>query len=117
MCINGGTILSYTGRQYGLLVICATLDFLALSFSVIAFQSCELGFISLFGYLIVIYSFLADTFVFCENFTAMEVSGCLMIFTVTLGIGTFKYLMDRKEKENLSKVNLLVDKDSEKKSK
>jgi hypothetical protein len=30
----------------------------------------------------------------------MEVSGCFVIFSVTLGIGTYKYLMDWKQKEN-----------------
>ena len=35
--INGGSIFSYTGQQYGLLVLCAFLDFLSLSFSVITF--------------------------------------------------------------------------------
>ena len=35
--INGGTMFSYTGRQYGLLTLCAVLDFLALSCTVITF--------------------------------------------------------------------------------
>jgi len=93
--INGGTIFSYSGRQYGLLVLCAFLDFLGLSCSVITFQSCEMGFISLFGYLIVVYSFLADLFVFHETFGLMEICGTLVILTVTMGVGLYKYWLER----------------------
>ena len=94
--INGGTFFSYTARQYGLLTLCAFLDFLGLSFSVITFQSCEMGFISLFGYLIVVYSFLGDIFVFHETFSTLELLGTLVILTVTMGVGLYKYWLEKR---------------------
>jgi len=92
---NGGTILTYTGRQYCLLLLCACLDFLALSFSVITFQSCEMGFISLFGYLIVVYSFLADILVFHVSFSTLGLLGTVVILIVSMGVGCYKYWKER----------------------
>jgi drug/metabolite transporter (DMT)-like permease len=97
------SFFSYTGRQYGLLTLCGFLDFIGLSCMTIAFQACELGFIGLFGYLIVVYSFLADIFVFHETFKTLELLGCLLIACVTLGVGLYKYWLERREQSGFVK--------------
>ena len=50
-------------------MLCALLDFSALSCQVIACQSGDLGFVSIIGYSLVLYSFLADLVVFHVTLT------------------------------------------------
>ena len=70
-------------------MLAATLvDTLTVYSMTIAFQSDSSGFVSIISYVIVIYAFLADCFVFKEQFTWVELVGaaCILIVTVYTSI-------------------------------
>ena len=94
------SIFTYTGRQYALLTLCGFLDTLSLAFTVIAFQAGSLSFISLFGYMFVVYSFFADMFIFDETFSTREILGCLLILSVTVAVVLYKYWLEKKKSDS-----------------
>jgi len=87
---------AYTGRQYAIIAAISCIDFVCLISIVIAQQSCELGFISMFGYLYVVWSFLADIFVFHETFNSVEMIGAALIMAVTVTVAFVKLYNEKK---------------------
>lgn len=66
------------------------IDIAGVTAQVIAFQSDKLGFVSLVGFMIVFYAFLADIFIFAETLTALQTAGALLILCVTVIVSIFK---------------------------
>lgn len=66
------------------------IDFIALNSLNIAFQSDKSGFVSIIGYLCVVYGFLADEFIFQKPITGFDLGGALVIFVVTVGVAAYK---------------------------
>jgi len=88
--VNGNGYRIYTGRQYGLMFLTAFIDTFALLSVTIAFQADSTGFVSIIGYMIVVYGFLADLFLFKQSITGIDLIGALLIFTTTVGIAIYK---------------------------
>jgi drug/metabolite transporter (DMT)-like permease len=78
-----------------------------LSSSIIATQACSLSFVSLFGYLIVFYAFLADTFVFHVSFSMMQLLGAMTILGATVTVGVLKFCRETQKSDDtsFSKIN------------
>lgn len=66
------------------------IDFIGLNAQNIAFQNDKSGFISIFGYLAVVYSFIADEFIFRAPVSGFDLFGAVTIFTVTVGVAIYK---------------------------
>ena len=77
-------------QTYGYLFLACMFNFVELNSQNIAFQSDSSGFVSVVGYLVVFYGFLADEFVFKRPIAGLELAGAIMIFTVTVGVTVFK---------------------------
>jgi len=56
----------------------------------IAFQSDSSGFISILGYIVILYGFLADEFIFGTSITGFDLIGAVLIFTVTVSVTIYK---------------------------
>jgi len=65
----------------------------------IAFQNEDTGFVSLVGYMAIVYALLADLFIFGENLGTTELLGCLFVILVTLTVA--KYRFDRSKQQHL----------------
>jgi len=89
-------IFNYPAESLIILGICAVLDFSALSTQVIACQSGELGLVSIIGYSIVIYSFLADLIIFHVTLTGLQFLGAGIILVVTIGTVLIKNNLAKK---------------------
>ena len=90
---------AYTSRQWTLLMTAALIDFVILSASIIATQATSLSFISLIGYLIVFYAFLADIFIFHESFSLMQAQGAASILGATVAVSVLKFCQERKRND------------------
>lgn len=66
------------------------LDFISMNSQNIAFQSDSSGFVAVIGYLIVLYGFLADEFIFDSAITGFDLVGACIILFVTVGVTVFK---------------------------
>ena len=62
-----GEFRIYTPFQYLILAIAATFDCIACNSMTIAFQADGSGFVSLLGYGVIVYSFLADILIFKDD--------------------------------------------------
>jgi len=71
----------------------------------IAFQSDSSGFVAVIGYLIVLYGFLADEFIFDSVITGFDLVGACMILFVTVGVTIYKLKQkfDEQKKASLIK--------------
>ncbi len=56
----------------------------------IAFQSDSSGFVSILGYILILYGFLADEFIFGSSITGYDLLGAILIFVVTIGVTIVK---------------------------
>ena len=65
-------------------------DFVVVGSNIIAFQSDSSGFISLLGYMQVVYAFLFDIFVFKSTLSALQVGSALLICATTLTMAVYK---------------------------
>ena len=72
------------------MILCCCFDFVSLNSQTIAFQSDSSGFVSLIGYMSVLYAFLFDFFVFHEQISTVEICGALLILTVTIVVSVKK---------------------------
>lgn len=86
-----GTFLEvHSLLTYEYLLLACFFNFIELNSQNIAFQSDSSGFVSVVGYLVVFYGFLADEFVFKRPIAGLELAGACMIFVVTVGVTVFK---------------------------
>lgn len=78
------TLFNYSATVYWLIFGAAIADTLGVYSMTIAFQSDTSGFVSLISYINVIYAFLADYFIFKENFAWVELLAAVVILVVTV---------------------------------
>lgn len=73
----------------------------------IAFQSDSSGFVSLIGYINILYAFLCDRIIFNETFSMTEVIGALVILTVTILVTAYKLYESEQQKKELDESALM----------
>ena len=88
--ITGNDFRIYTWTQYGTILLCCVFDFIALNCQTVAFQSDSSGFVSLIGYMAVLYAFIVDYLVFHESISLVEICGAILILTVTILVSVKK---------------------------
>jgi len=84
----------------GLVLMCV-LDFVSLNSQNIAYQSDSSGFVAVIGYLITVYGFLADLLIFDSPITGFDLTGAVLILTVTVSVTVYK--LKQKFDENKTK--------------
>ena len=67
--------------------------------SFIAFQSDNSGFVSLIGYLGIVYAFIADIIIFSESFNWVELLAAIIIVIVTVGTSIYKIIEAKRQAE------------------
>lgn len=75
-------------------------DNLSLNSQTIAFQSDSSGFVSLVGYVAVLYAFLADYLILGETISVTEMVGAALILSVTVWVSVLKIRAQNAEKED-----------------
>ena len=102
----------YTGEQYLILLVASTFDCVACNSMTIAYQRDSSGFVSLLGYAIILYGFLADLIFFNEEIQTLQLLGALIIFAATFIVAVYKLCEAFKErklaqlKEGMAKVGI-----------
>ena len=81
---NGLQLFNYSSDVYWLMLGAALVDTITVFSMTIAFQSDRSGFVSLFSYLTVLYAFVADSLIFQESFTWVEMVAAILILVVTI---------------------------------
>jgi drug/metabolite transporter (DMT)-like permease len=71
-------------------------DFLGTYSQVTAFSCDSSGFVALLGYIIVVYSFLVDEYIFNLPITGLDILGTILIVVVTVTTTVYKVRMSRK---------------------
>jgi len=90
LIITGSVFETHSWSIYGYLLLTCFLDFISMNSQNIAFQSDSSGFVAVIGYLIVLYGFLADEFIFDSVITGFDLVGACMILFVTVGVTVYK---------------------------
>ena len=85
-----GEFRMYTALQYLILTAAALTDTVCVNSMTIAYQSDSSGFVSLLGYTIVFYGFLADIVVFNEDIQGLELAGALLVLAATVVVAVIK---------------------------
>ena len=67
----------YTGEQFGFTFLLSCVNFIGLNCQTIALQNERSGFITLLGYIGLVYAFLGDIFIFHEKLVWLELLGIL----------------------------------------
>ena len=65
-------------------------DVLSLNSYNLAFQSDSSGFVAIIGYMIVVFGFLCDEFIFEAFITGYDLAGAIMILLVTITVTIYK---------------------------
>ena len=81
-------------RAYMWIVIGGMCDFAAMTSHTIAFGNDKPSFVSIFTFTAVVWSFLADLFIFGADFTTGQILCGLLIFSSTIAVGIYKYRQD-----------------------
>jgi drug/metabolite transporter (DMT)-like permease len=71
------------GIYFAVFVACC-FDFLQLAAQNIAFQNDSSGFVSILGYMTIVYGFAADELIFHQSINGMELVGATLIFIVCI---------------------------------
>jgi len=101
--ITGNPFRTYSLEQYGTMLLCCCFDFLSINSQTIAYQSDSSGFVSLIGYMSVLYAFLGDYFIFHENISKAELCGAALILCVTVWVSVVKIREAKRLKVNIIK--------------
>ena len=94
---TGMRMLNYTSTLVWTMILATSFNAMSMTCRTIAYQNDRSGFIVLFTNLSLVYFFFADTFIFDESFSKMELIGTLMIMTVVLGVAIVRILTRNKE--------------------
>ena len=78
--------LSYSAEQYFWELLPVVINFLAVSTITIASQNEKSGFVTLIGYISIVYSFLADRIVFQQRPMMLEVIGVTILLSMNICI-------------------------------
>ena len=104
LILTGTVFPTHSWSIYGYLLLTCLCDFISLNSQNIAFQSDSSGFVAVIGYLIVLYGFLADEFIFDSAITGFDLVGACMILFVTVGVTVYK-LKQKFDELKLSSLN------------
>ena len=96
--VTGNPFRTYTADQYKTILLCCFFDFCAVNCQTLAFQNDTSGFVSLIGYMGVIYAFMADVFIFDVTISPVEIVGALLILAITVGVSVTKIRDAQKKK-------------------
>ena len=80
------TILSYTGEQWGYALLTSAVNFIAMCSITIAFQNERSGFITILGYIGLVYAALVDIFIFHEKLVWFELVGIVIVLCLNVAI-------------------------------
>ena len=75
-------------------------DSMAVNSMTIAFQSDKGSFVSLIGYLGIVYAFIADIALFHESFNWIELLAAIIIVIVTVGTSVYKIIEGAKKPDD-----------------
>ena len=90
-------MLAYTRNQWSMLFLATIFSAIATASQTVAFQSDNTTLIMIVANIGLVYFFLADTFVFNETFTWIELVSVVVITVVVLSITLFK--IEEKKKQ------------------
>ena len=76
----------YDAEQWGWTIGACIVNFIGLNCQVIAMQNERSGFITLLGYIGLVYAFLGDLFIFKEEFYWVELLGILIILVLNISL-------------------------------
>ena len=86
-----GQLLSvHDARTHWFLLLTLSVDFFSLNAMNIAFQSDASGFVSVIGYMIVVYGFMSDIFIFKVPLEGRDMAGAVFILAVTVCVTVYK---------------------------
>lgn len=94
-----GEFRIYTALQYLILTAAALTDTICVNSMTIAYQSDSSGFVSLLGYTIVFYGYLADIVVFRVDIQGLELVGALIVLTATVVVAVIKLCQAYRQKK------------------
>ena len=77
---------AYNGEQWVWTIGLCTINFIGLNCSTIAMQNERSGFITLLGYIGLVYAFLGDIFIFNEKFYWIELLGIIIILILNISL-------------------------------
>ena len=77
-------IFKYDFQQYGITIIASFINFATIASQTIAMQNDKPGFVTLLGYIGIVYAFMGDTFIFHETFNGMELLGVGIVLSMNL---------------------------------
>ena len=75
---------SYSGEQYGFMVLLSSVNFISLNCQTIALQNERSGFITLLGYIGLVYAFLGDLLIFNEQLQWLELMSVGIILVLNI---------------------------------
>lgn len=81
--------------------VASLLDNFAVFSTTLAFMSDSSGFVSLIGFIQVVYAFLVDTFIFGVSFTATQLISAIVIMTVMVVVVYLKLDLNRRTQAQL----------------
>lgn len=81
---------AHDSMAYWYCFLASIIDLVGLNILNIAFQNDKSGFVSIFGYMGVFFSYLADFFIFNNPAKGLEMIGAILIFLVTFGVAVYK---------------------------
>ena len=87
---SGLHLVSYTGKQFLLIITSTLFSAIATTSYTIAYQSDAGGFIVLIGNVKIVYFFLADKLIFNEIFSLVELVSVSTILVVVITVALFK---------------------------
>ena len=102
-----GEFRIYTATQYLILTASAIADVIEINSMTIAYQRDSSGFVSLLGFTVVIYGFLADVFIFQESIQPLELAGAILILAATVTVSVIKLCQANREKARIEKEGTL----------
>ena len=76
----------YDASAFGFIALLATLAFLSNNALTIAMQSERSGFVTMLGYIGLVYAFFGDIFIFHESFAGLELVGVILILVINLSL-------------------------------
>lgn len=88
--MTGNPFRIYSAQQYGIMMLCCCFDFLNTNAQTLAFQNDSSGFVSLIGYVGILYAFLTDYLIFKLQLSPLAIIGASVILIPTLTVSYFK---------------------------
>ena len=104
-------LMSYTGRQYWIVIAVSAFDAGSMIGNTFAYQSDRSGFVSLISYMSIVYAYMSDTLIFGEGLRAIELIAAIVILVVAVGVAAYKLYIQNKEKAKQPENEKLLEKE------